>query len=147
MERIMEIPAVETIENAIGWNAQTASTQALSRLFKLRAPPLLRAGAPTAAAYPPPDGIMDIINTAAKAPAGTSIAAVPTPLSAGDLQNLQDIVLLDTYVSVYSAGYLYQLNPKGFDITSPDGAASFTRDLANARFRVFTQGLAGVLSL
>jgi hypothetical protein len=96
---------------------------------------------------PPPQSIMDTIGDAQKLPAGTSIAAVPAAVSPADLQNLQDIALLDTYVSVNSAAYLYKLNPKGFDITSPDGAATFTKSLANARFRVFTEGLAGVLSL
>jgi hypothetical protein len=63
------------------------------------------------------------------------------------LQNLLDVALLDTFVSVNSAAYLYKLRPQGFDITTPDGAADFTKSLANARFRVFTQGLAGVVSL
>jgi hypothetical protein len=90
---------------------------------------------------------MDVINLAQQAPATTSVLAVPPDISQNDLQNLQDISLLDTYVSVNSASYIYKLNPDGFDITKPKEAADFNRALANSRFRVLTQGLAGLLSL
>jgi hypothetical protein len=94
---------------------------------------------------PAPGNIMDIIEKGKKAPAATSIAAVPSDVSQNDLQNLQDISLLDTYVSVYSSAYLYKRHPQPYDITNPKEAAAFTKDLANARFLVITKGLPGLL--
>jgi len=96
---------------------------------------------------PEPDNIMDVIRKGKTAPATTSVAAIPPSISDMDLQNLQDVSLLDTYVSVASARYLYKQNPKGFDITTPNGASEFTTKLANARLLALTKGLAGVLSI
>lgn len=96
---------------------------------------------------PTPENIMNVIEKAKKAPASTSIAALPSPsnVTQNDLQNLQDISLLDTYVSVNSSAYLYKNHPKPYDITKPNEAAQFTKDLANARFLVITKGLPGLL--
>jgi hypothetical protein len=103
--------------------------------------------APSSKNAPAPQNIMDVINQAQQAPASTSVVAVPTNLTAYDRQNLQDIALLDTYVSVYCAELIYHLNPNGFDITRPNEAATFNKELANARFEVHTKGLASVLSV
>lgn len=103
--------------------------------------------APSSKSAPDAQNIMDVINQGVTAPASTSLVIVPENISQNDLQNLQDVSLLDTYVSVNSAAYIYNLHPQGFDITIPQQAAAFNKVLAKARFRVLTQGLAGLLSL
>lgn len=77
----------------------------------------------------------------------TSVAAIPSSVSDDDLQHLNDILLLDSYVSVASAQLLYKRNPKGWDITDPGQAADFVRQAANAKFEVINKGLSGFLSL
>lgn len=110
----------------------------------------LAAAAPAAVGDAPVPNILDVLNKNQKAPSATSVLAVPADYDAGDEQKIMDIMLLDSYVSVMAAGFLYQdpeYAQKGPDITTPEGAAKFTRLLANCRLRVMTEGLAGVLSL
>jgi hypothetical protein len=95
---------------------------------------------------PSPDYITNIIKKAKESHSITKVLVVPSNPSQNDVQNLQDISLLDTYVSVYSAAYIYKLNPNGFDITKPDEAANFTKVLANGYFRVITEALQGIVS-
>lgn len=96
---------------------------------------------------PSPDYITNIIHQAKESHAITKLLVVSSNLSQNDVQNVQDISLIDTYVSVYSAGYIYPSHPNGFDITNPDESANFTKALANGYFRVITEGLAGIVSL
>lgn len=107
-----------------------------------------RAMAGLAADDPAPQSLADMLKTeATQAPASTSVAAVPPAISAQEMQSLNDILLLNTYVSVASMRYLYQINPKGWDITDKAQAADFTRQAANAKFRILTDGMGGFLSL
>jgi hypothetical protein len=137
-------PVIEQLNSVIQRYTHTLGMQKARTLFAMTAASTTDDGA---SASPAPDNIMDVINKTKKAPSATSVLAVPAQLSAADVQNLDDISLLDTYVSVASAKYYYELNPNGPDITTADGAAQFTRSLANARLRMMTEGLAGVLSL
>jgi len=123
-------------------HAKSVRMTEVRSLFRYHEEPTLKAANDN---EPSPGNIMDIIEKAKKVPAATSIAAVPSDVSQSDLQNLQDISLLDTYVSVYSSAYMYKSHPKPYDITKPDEAAAFTKDLANARFLVITKGLPGLL--
>jgi hypothetical protein len=145
-------PPIESLESVIQRRAHATRQAAVQQMFRFARPSRARVMASAAAMAatdddPPPGNIMDVINKHKQAPGSTSVVAVPPSLSDADLQNLNDIVLLDTYASVAGASYYYKLNPKGPDITTPDGAAAFTRAFANARFRILTQGLPGVLSL
>lgn len=123
-------------------HAKSVRMAEVRSLFRYHEEPILRAENDN---EPSPDDIMSVIEKAKKVPATTSIAGVPSDVSQSDLQNLQDISLLDTYVSVNSSAYIYKRHPKPYDITKPDEAAQFTKDLANARFLVITKGLPGLL--
>jgi hypothetical protein len=145
-------PPIESLESIIQRRAYATRQATVQQMFRFARPSRARVMATVAmdaatSDDPPPGNIMDVINKHKQAPGATSIVAVPPSLSDNDMQNLNDIVLLDTYASVAGASYYYKLNPKGPDITTPDGAAEFTQKFANARFRIMTQGLPGVLSL
>jgi hypothetical protein len=90
---------------------------------------------------------MDRLKASKAAPSSTEIAAVPSTIDAGDQQHLDDILLLNSYVSVASMRYLYKIHPNGWDITEPAQAADFTRAVANAKFKILTQGLGSFLTL
>jgi hypothetical protein len=96
---------------------------------------------------PSPEYITNIIQNAKACYAITRVLVVHSNISPNDRQNIQDISLLDTYLSVFSAASIYPLHPKGFDLTKPDEAANFTKALANGYFRVITEALPGIVSL
>ncbi len=96
---------------------------------------------------PPPEKLSDLLKQSTKAPSSTAISAVPSSMSDADMQHLSDILLLNSYVSVASMRYLFKINPAGWDITDPAGAAAFTRAAANAKFKILTTGLGSFLSL
>ncbi|WYM02718.1 MAG: hypothetical protein HEQ19_27815 [Gloeotrichia echinulata CP02] len=96
---------------------------------------------------PPSDYIIDIIRKAKDTYTLPKILLVPSHINQNDVQNLQDISLIDTYASVYSAAYIYPSHPHHFDITTPDKVASFTTVLASGYFRVITEGLPTFLSM
>lgn len=87
------------------------------------------------------------VDDAKKAPGSTTIVAVPKGgLSDDDRQSLNDIRMLDAYISAAASLIMYKQNPKGWDITKADQAVDFTQKLANAKFLVITKGLGSVLS-
>jgi len=96
---------------------------------------------------PPPETLSDLLKKQTAVPSSTSIAAVPTNISQLDMQNLNDVLLLNSYISVASCRYLYNINPKGWDITDPAQASDFARASANAKFKILTDGLGSFLSL
>lgn len=153
LERDMKDVTIDTLESVVQSYSdesylQTMRTEEVRRMFNYYGTDIMLSETKLSKDNDPaPDNIMDVINKEQEAPASTSIVSVPSSISQSDIKNLRDISLLDSYSSVASAIYLYKLNPQGFDITTTDGAAFFTKSLANARLRVTTQGLSGVLSL
>jgi hypothetical protein len=104
--------------------------------------------APSSKNAPSPMNIMDILGQEEAVPSTTSIVAVPSGnITSLDMENYDNIALLDTYVSVYGAQFVYQRNPSGFDVSTPRGTTAFNIETVNARFRILTEALPGVLSL
>lgn len=84
-----------------------------------------------------------------KAPATTSIAAIPPDASSSAfiMKQLQDIQLLSTFANVYAFDMLYKEHPKGFDITDPEQASQFTRGAASCLNKAITEGMGAFLTI
>jgi len=105
-------------------------------------------------ANPAPESLFDMLHKDSNAPSSTAIAVIPTSngqstLSEDQMQQLQDVMMLTSFISVASMRYLYQTtyakNPP--DITTPEGAALFVKSAANAKNFILTSALGGYLSL
>ncbi len=94
-----------------------------------------------------PQGLMDILKDNKDDVATTSIVNVTSDLTSSDIQNLQDISLLDTYISVAGSKLAYKEKPSGWQITEPKQAADFIKVYANSAFLVLSKGLPGILTL
>ena len=116
------------------------------------------APAPLAATADAPDAqpatLFDMLHKDANAPSSTTVAVIPTKdgvstLGADQMQELMDVMMLTSFISVASMRRLYQTvyqkNPP--DITTPAGAALFVQSTANAKNFVLTSALGGYLSL
>lgn len=102
--------------------------------------------APCGAGEPEMPSYTDSAANQARAPGATTIVAIPHRPTAADTQNLEDIELLDAYISKAASLYMYRNNPQGWNLGEPASAADFTQKLANAKFLVITRGLGAVLS-
>ena len=107
-----------------------------------------------APANPAPESLFDMLHKDSNAPSSTAIAVIPTTngkstLSEDQMQQLQDVMMLTSFISVASMRYLYQTkyakNPP--DITTQEGAALFVQSAANAKNFILTSALGGYLSL
>lgn len=106
------------------------------------------------AADPPPATLFDMLHSDSKAPSSTAVAVIPTTdgkptLSEDQTQQLEDVMMLTSFISVASMRRLYQTvyQKAPPDITTPSGAALFVQSAANAKNFVLTSALGGYLSL
>jgi len=96
-----------------------------------------------------PESLSDLLNKSKKDPSTTSIAAVPSGgLSDNEIQQLSNIQLLTSFVSV-EAAKLYYTRSGGVapDITNPATALQYNKDMANINFEVVTKSLPGFLNM
>jgi hypothetical protein len=94
-----------------------------------------------ATATPPdPSSINDLLAKSSQAPGATSIATVPASASSSALALLQQVQLLDSYVSVVAALVVYNARPQGYDLSKPTDASQFVIDFANAKNYAITGG-------
>jgi hypothetical protein len=122
--------------------------EVLSTFRKNQTVIVVRDGQAKAAPEPTPQSLDDLLKQeTGEAPASTNVAVTPPTITPEELQNLEDILLLNSYASVASMRYLYQQHPEDWDLTDPKQAAQFTRAAANAKFRVLTDGMGSFLSL
>jgi hypothetical protein len=103
---------------------------------------------------PPPQTLFDMLQTDSNAPSSTAVAVIPTTdakptLDASQMQQLKDVMMLTSFISVASMRRLYQTiyQKSPPDITTPAGAALFVKSAANAKEFVLTSALGGYLSL
>lgn len=108
----------------------------------------------TATDEPAPATLFDMLHTDNKAPSSTAVAVVPTTggkstLTDDQTQQLNDVMMLTSFISVASMRHLYQTvyAKSQPDITTPAGAALFVQSAANAKNFVLTSALGGYLSL
>jgi hypothetical protein len=92
--------------------------------------------------------LADMLKTASATPSSTSVAAVPSSVTADELAQLRNIQLLESFVGVVAMKLYYDRHDgKAPDITSPSGAAQFIKDSANAKFEVISKSLGGFLNM
>lgn len=136
--------SVPTYLETIGRARVAQNQQRVGSMFKFAGPQAVMLGAEEPPKLPPwTQQAADSV----KAPGATTVVAVPGGLTDLDMQNLNDIQLLDAYISAAASLYMYKQNPAGWNLANPTSAADFTQKIANAKFRVITQGLGSVLSL
>ncbi|MEG4088548.1 hypothetical protein [Microcoleus sp. Pol12B4] len=101
-------------------------------------------------ADPPPATLFDMLHTDTQAPSSTVVAAV----SVDDIKDptlneqLYDVMMLTSFISVAASRYLYQTIYKDRkpDITTPAGASEFVKAMANAKNFILTNAMGGYLS-
>jgi hypothetical protein len=114
---------------------------------------LLLGAANTAQDDPPSadsDSLYDMLHTDSKAPSSTAVAVIPgSGITADMQQQLKDVMMLTSFISVASMRRLYQTvyQKAPPDITTPQGAALFVQSAANAKNFVLTSAMGGYLSL
>lgn len=135
--------SVPTFQDAMSKVRNRQTQQKLNAMFDFAGPRPVLLGDDSPVKLPP---WQQQAADSVKAPGATSIVAVPDALSKEDLQNLQDIQLLDAYISATASLVMYKANPNGWNLADPASAADYTQKLANAKFRVMTEGLGGALS-
>lgn len=91
--------------------------------------------------------LKDAIDNNKKAPSSTSIAIAPHDATDREMAQLADVLLLNSFVEAAAMRYIYQRNPKGWDITKRDEASDFIRTAANAKHLIMTKGLGGYVNL
>jgi hypothetical protein len=132
----------------------TLGSELLAFSSQTEARPRAMLGATADTPDAPPATLFDMLHTDAKAPSSTTVAVIPTQdgaptLSSEQMQELQDVMMLTSFISVASMRRIYQTvyakNPP--DITTPAGAALFVQSAANAKNFVLTSALGGYLSL
>src|SRR6185437_4852024 len=98
-----------------------------------------RAGtAPAAALKPsaePPNttDLNDLLNSVNKAPGRTTVVAVPKTTPQSDLELLQHIQLVDSYISILTAYVFYYKQKTAYEITDRTQALEFTKAVAMQR--------------
>jgi hypothetical protein len=100
---------------------------------------------------PAPQSLADMLALDVKAPTSTVVTAVSKEEIEGSdniQQELQDVMMLTSFISVAASRYLYQTLYKNRvpDITTPSGASEFVRGMANAKNYILTSAMAGFLS-
>lgn len=97
---------------------------------------------------PPPDSLFDMLHKDKQAPSSTVVAAVSDADVTSYSQQLQDVMMLTSFISVAAARYLYQTTYKDRkpDITTPAGASEFVKAMANAKNYILSSSMAGYLS-
>jgi hypothetical protein len=95
------------------------------------------------------DSLFALLHTEKAAPSSTSLAAVPQSPTAEIIQELQDVMLLTSFVSVSAMRMLYNSKYKVSPpvITTGAGAADFVQSVANSKNEVLTRAMGGYLSL
>lgn len=140
------IPHYSLASALLAYSAQAAPAHATRNPMRL-----LAASAPD----PAPDTLFSMLQSDSKAPSSTAVAVVPTDsdgkpsLSSDQVQQLKDVMMLTSFISVASMRHLYQTDWAKVvpDITKPDGAATFVKDTAKAKNYILTSALGGYLSL
>lgn len=118
--------------------ASLAFHQSASRLTTISfAAPPPPPGDPPA---PDPSDLNTILGDSGTAPGGTSIVAVPSAPTSPDLALLQEVQLLDSYISLITAMVVYNAHPAMYNLGDPADAAAFVLAFANARNYVATGG-------
>jgi hypothetical protein len=97
-----------------------------------------------------PDSLYNLLHNDKAAPSSTSVAVIPaSDLTAEMVQQLNDVMMLTSFISVASMRRLYQTTYQKAppDITSGPGAAQFVQEAAKAKNFVLTSAMGGYLSL
>jgi len=107
------------------------------------APAAALAAAPPKPSAEPPNttDLNDLLNSVNKAPGRTTVVAVPKTTPQSDLELLQHIQLVDSYISILTAYAVYNEHPTPYDITDRTQALEFTKAVAKQRNFVMTGGV------
>lgn len=89
---------------------------------------------------PPSDDLSAMLNGVGKAPGATSIATVPSSPQSYELDQLNNVQTIESYIAVLTALVMYNKHPDPYDLSDPAQATQFVIDTANAKNFVMTGG-------
>lgn len=123
--------AVETFENA----RMHAIAGEVSRSF----------GVPLTSFAAEGDGpsqgdLSDLLNSVGKAPGATPVATVPESPQSYELELLENVQTLESYIAVLTALVIYNKHPEPYDLSDGKQAMQFVIDTANAKNYVMSGG-------
>ncbi|CAG8841473.1 28693_t:CDS:1, partial [Racocetra persica] len=89
--------------------------------------------------------LLDVLNKDASAPSTSNIIAIPSKLDESDLENLNNIKLLVTYISMLSSIDVYNKKSE-WDITNVNEVLDHMNKMANSTFLYITRNLTTILT-